>query len=461
MKRILNLIKSAIRGDEKNFTTGGINRAIVLLSIPMILEMIMEALFAVVDVFFVSRVSVNAVATVGLTESVITLVYSIAIGLSMATTAMVARRVGENEIEKAGEAAAQAILITVLISLVISVLGIVFAKDILRLMGGSRQLIEEGVGYTQIIFGGNLVIMLLFLLNSIFRGAGDAAIAMRALWIANILNMILDPCFIFGLGPFPELGVAGAAVATNIGRGIGVIFQLYILLRGRVIVRLARRHAKVVWAIIKRLLEVSLGGMGQYIIASASWIFLMRIISDFGESAVAGYTISIRMIIFAILPAWGMANAAATLVGQNLGAKQPDRAEISVWRSAFFTMVFLLSVSVIYYLFAYPMVGLFHDDISVVKYGVSSLKIICLGYVFFAYGMVISQAFNGAGDTKTPTWINFVCFWLLQIPLAYIMSKNLAMGPNGVFWAVAISETVLAIVCIIIFRQGKWKSVAI
>ena len=461
MKRILNLIKSAIRGDEKNFTTGGINRAIVLLSIPMILEMIMEALFAVVDVFFVSRVSVNAVATVGLTESVITLVYSIAIGLSMATTAMVARRVGENEIEKAGEAAAQAILITVLISLVISVLGIVFAKDILRLMGGSRQLIEEGVGYTQIIFGGNLVIMLLFLLNSIFRGAGDAAIAMRALWIANILNMILDPCFIFGLGPFPELGVAGAAVATNIGRGIGVIFQLYILLRGRVIVRLARRHAKVVWAIIKRLLEVSLGGMGQYIIASASWIFLMRIISDFGESAVAGYTISIRMIIFAILPAWGMANAAATLVGQNLGAKQPDRAEISVWRSAFFTMVFLLSVSVIYYLFAYPMVRLFHDDISVVKYGVSSLKIICLGYVFFAYGMVISQAFNGAGDTKTPTWINFVCFWLLQIPLAYIMSKNLAMGPNGVFWAVAISETVLAIVCIIIFRQGKWKSVAI
>ena len=461
MKRILNLIKSAIRGDEKNFTSGGINRAIVLLSIPMILEMIMEALFAVVDVFFVSRVSVNAVATVGLTESVITLVYSIAIGLSMATTAMVARRVGENDIEKAGEAAAQAILITVVISLVISILGIVFARDILRLMGGSRQLIEEGVGYTQIIFGGNLVIMLLFLLNSIFRGAGDAAIAMRALWIANILNMILDPCFIFGLGPFPELGVAGAAVATNIGRGIGVIFQLYVLFRGKVIVRLARRHAKVVWAIIKRLLDVSLGGMGQYIIASASWIFLMRIISDFGESAVAGYTISIRMIIFAILPAWGMANAAATLVGQNLGAKQPDRAEISVWRSAFFTMVFLLSVSVIYYLFAYPMVRLFHDDISVVKYGVASLKIICLGYVFFAYGMVISQAFNGAGDTKTPTWINFICFWLLQIPLAYVMSKNLAMGPNGVFWAVAISETILAIICIIIFRQGKWKSVAI
>ncbi len=461
MKRILNLIKSAIRGDEKNFTSGGINRAIVLLSIPMILEMIMEALFAVVDVFFVSRVSVNAVATVGLTESVITLVYSIAIGLSMATTAMVARRVGENDIEKAGEAAAQAILITVVISLVISILGIVFARDILRLMGGSRQLIEEGVRYTQIIFGGNLVIMLLFLLNSIFRGAGDAAIAMRALWIANILNMILDPCFIFGLGPFPELGVAGAAVATNIGRGIGVIFQLYVLFRGKVIVRLARRHAKVVWAIIKRLLDVSLGGMGQYIIASASWIFLMRIISDFGESAVAGYTISIRMIIFAILPAWGMANAAATLVGQNLGAKQPDRAEISVWRSAFFTMVFLLSVSVIYYLFAYPMVRLFHDDISVVKYGVASLKIICLGYVFFAYGMVISQAFNGAGDTKTPTWINFICFWLLQIPLAYVMSKNLAMGPNGVFWAVAISETILAIICIIIFRQGKWKSVAI
>ncbi len=461
MRKIWNLFWLALRGDEKNFTTGSINRAIVLLSIPMILEMIMEAFFAVVDVFFVSKVSINAVATVGLTESVITLVYSIAIGLSMATTAMVARRIGENNREKAAVAAVQAIAITVVISLIISLLGLVFAEDILRVMGGSETLIEEGVAYTQIIFAGNMVIMLLFLLNAIFRGAGDAAIAMRALWLANILNMILDPCFIFGLGPFPEMGVAGAAIATNIGRGIGVCFQLYILLRGKVIIKIARQHVRIVWDIILRLLRVSIGGMGQYLIASASWIFLMRIISEFGESAVAGYTISIRMIIFAILPAWGMANATATLVGQNLGANQPARAEKSVWKSAFYTMLFLLGVSVIYFLFASPMVQLFHDGPIVVKYGVASLKIICLGYVFFAYGMVISQAFNGAGDTKTPTWINFVCFWLLQIPLAYLMGISFKMGPNGVFWAVAISETVLAVIFVTIFRKGKWKSVKI
>ncbi len=461
MKKIWNLFWLAIRGDEKNFTTGGIDRAIILLSIPMILEMIMEALFAVVDVFFVSRVSVNAVATVGLTESVITLVYSIAIGLSMATTAMVARRVGEEDHEKAAIAAVQAILITLAFSVAISVLGIVFAADILRLMGGSEALIAEGVWYTRIIFGSNMVIMLLFLLNAIFRGAGDAAIAMRALWIANILNIILDPCFIFGLGPFPELGVAGAAVATSIGRGIGVMFQVYILLRGRVIIKIAKRHLIVVWSIIRRLLDVSVGGMGQYLIASASWIFLMRIMSEFGESAVAGYTISIRMIIFAILPAWGMANAAATLVGQNLGAEQPDRAEKSVWKAALYTMIFLLGVTVIYFVGATPMVQFFHADPLVVQYGVASLKIICLGYVFFAYGMVIGQAFNGAGDTKTPTWINFVCFWLLQIPLAYALGITVEIGPSGVFWAVAICETVLALICIYVFRLGKWKEVKI
>ena len=421
----------------------------------------MEALFAIVDVFFVSKVSVNAVATVGLTESVITLVYSVAIGLSMATTAMIARRVGEKNHDKASVAAVQAIVITIVISVVISAVGIFFAEDILRLMGGSETLIQEGASYTKIIFGGNLVIMLLFLLNAIFRGAGDAAIAMRALWLANILNMILDPCFIFGLGPFPEMGVAGAAVATNIGRGIGVFYQLYILLRGQVIVKIARKHLKVAWNIVKRILSVSIGGMGQYLIASASWIFLMRIISEFGESAVAGYTISIRMIIFAILPAWGMANATATLVGQNLGAGQPDRAETSVWRSSFFTMLFLLGVSVIYFILATPMVRFFHEGPVVVQFGVASLKIICLGYVFFAYGMVISQAFNGAGDTKTPTWINFLCFWILQIPLAYLMAFPFKLGPNGVFWAIAISETVLAVIFIFIFKKGKWKEVKI
>ncbi|MCB0664327.1 MAG: MATE family efflux transporter [Saprospiraceae bacterium] len=461
MKQIFKIIWQAIRGEEKSYTTGSINRAIVLLSIPMILEMIMEAFFAVVDVFFVSRISVNAVATVGLTESVITLVYSIAIGLSMATTAMVSRRVGEHDEDKAAEAAVQSIIIAVCFSILISVLGFIFARDILSLMGGSAALIDEGIWYTRIIFAGNIVIMLLFLLNAIFRGAGDAAIAMQALWIANLLNIVLDPCLIFGWGPFPELGVAGAAVATNVGRGIGVLFQLYMLLKGNLIVRIAVKHLRVNWKVIRSLIRVSLGGMGQYVIASASWIFLMRIMAEFGEVAVAGYTISIRMLIFALLPAWGMANAAATLVGQNLGAKQPERAEISVWRSAFFTMLFLFFVSLLYFFFAQPMVQFFHSDPEVVKYGVSSLKIICLGYVFFAYGMVISQAFNGAGDTNTPTWLNFICFWLLQIPLAYLMGITLHLGPNGVFWAVAISESVLAVLCILMFRRGKWKLVEI
>ncbi len=461
MKKVFQLFWIALKGDEKHFTSGSINRAIVLLSIPMILEMVMEALFAVVDVFFVSRVSVNAVATVGLTESVITLVYSVAIGLSMATTAMVSRRVGENKPEKAGEAAVQAIMVTVIFSVILGISGVIFAEDILRLMGGSETLIAEGIWYTRIIFGGNIVIMLLFLLNAVFRGAGDAAIAMRALWISNTLNIILDPCLIFGLGPFPEMGVAGAAVATNIGRGIGVLFQLYILFRGKVIVQILRSHWKWVKPVVKRLLEVSIGGMGQYLIASASWIFLMRIMAEFGEEAVAGYTISIRLIIFAILPAWGMSNAASTLVGQNLGAGQPDRAEKSVWTSAFYTMMFLLLVSIIYYLFAPGLIRFFHDDIRVVEYGVQSLKIISLGYVFFAYGMVISQSFNGAGDTRTPTVLNFICFWLLQIPMAYVLGITLEFGANGVFWAIAICETILALLCIHLFRKGKWKTVEI
>jgi putative MATE family efflux protein len=461
MKPILKIIWEAIRGEEKSYTTGSINRAIVLLSIPMILEMIMEALFAVVDVFFVSKVSVNAVATIGLTESVITLVYSIAMGLSLATTAMVSRRIGEGDRERAAIAAVQAIIITFFFSLLISIAGVVYARDILALMGGSEELIREGLWYTRLIFGGNIVIMFLFLLNAIFRGAGDAAIAMRALWLANILNIILDPCFIFGWGPFPEMGVTGAAVATNIGRGIGVLFQLYVLLRGKVIINIARRHLMIVWGVIRGILKVAVGGMSQHIIASASWIFLMRIIAEFGEEALAGYTISIRLLIFALLPAWGVANAAATLVGQNLGAGQPDRAETSVWRSAFFSMLFLLGVSILYFVMARPLVRFFHTDPEVVRYGVASLKIICLGYVFYAYGMVISQAFNGAGDTKTPTLLNFICFWLLQIPMAYLLGITWNIGPNGVFWAVAISESILAVMGIYVFRLGKWKLVQI
>ncbi|MDH3242998.1 MAG: MATE family efflux transporter [Saprospiraceae bacterium] len=461
MKKYWKLLWVAIRGEEKNFTSGSINRAIFLLSVPMILEMVMEALFAVVDVFFVSRVSVNAVATVGLTESVITVVYAIAIGLSMATTAMVARRIGEGKKDAAAVAAVQAMVITFSFSLIISVAGFFYAEKILYLMGGDDDLVAEGASYTRIIFAGNFVIMFLFLLNAVFRGAGDASIAMRALWIANGLNIVLDPCLIFGWGPFPELGVAGAAVATNIGRGIGVIFQLFVLFGGNSIIQIGRKHLRIAWSVVKRLFEVSLGGMGQYVIASSSWIFLMRIMSEFGEQAVAGYTISIRMLIFTILPAWGMANAAATLVGQNLGASEPDRAELSVWRSAFYTMLFLLFVSIIYIVWAPDLVRIFHEGPLVVKYGTASLRIICLGYIFFAYGMVISQAFNGAGDTRTPTVMNFICFWAIQIPLAYWIGITQGLGPNGVFWAVAISETILAGLCIYLFRKGRWKKIAI
>lgn len=461
MSKIFKTIIAAIQGKEKNFTSGSIKRAIVYLSIPMILEMVMESLFAVVDVFFVSQVSVDAVSTVGLTESVITIVYSMAIGLSMAATAIVARRIGEKDEEGAARAAVQAIIIGVVVSLVLGVAGYFSAAEILRLMGGSEALIAEGVGYTKIAFATNMVIMLLFLLNAIFRGAGDASLAMASLWVANIINIILDPLFIFGIGPFPELGVMGAAVATSIGRGLGVAFQLFILFRGVSIIKVAARHWKPKWAIMLKMIKVGASGFMQFFISSASWIFLMRIIAIFGSEAIAGYTIAIRMIIFTILPAWGLANAAATLVGQNLGAGQPERAELSVWKAAFYNMLFLLSVSIVFFVFAQPFMTLFTDVPAVIEAGTLSLRIICVGYIFFAYGMVISQAFNGAGDTRTPMFINFFCFWLMEIPLSYFLSVNLGMGLAGVCWAIAGSETALAIIAVIIFRKGKWKEISL
>ncbi|MCB0587631.1 MAG: MATE family efflux transporter [Phaeodactylibacter sp.] len=461
MSKILDTFAEALNGKEKKYTSGSINRAIVLLSIPMILEMVMESLFAVADVFFVSRVSVDAVATVGLTESVVTLVYAIAVGMSMAATAMVARRVGEEKPEQAAVAAAQSMLIGLGISVATGIPGIIFAEDILRLMGGSEELIANGVGYTRILLGSNVVIMLLFLLNGIFRGAGDAAIAMRSLWLANLINIALDPLFIFGLGPFPEMGVQGAAMATFIGRGAGVLYQLYILFGKSGVIQLRWEHFQVHLRIIRKLGKVASTGAGQFLIGSASWIFLMRIIAHFGSEAVAGYTIAIRLIIFTILPSWGLANAAATLVGQNLGAGKPERAEKSVWQSAFYNMLFLLSVSIIYFLFANPILGLFNGEPAVLEAGVLSLRIICAGYVFFAYGMVISQAFNGAGDTRTPTIINLFCFWMLEIPVAYFLSIKMEWGLAGVCWAIAGSETVLAIISILVFRMGWWKTVEI
>lgn len=456
---LFSLLRQSLRGDEQNFTEGSINRAIFLLSVPMILEMLMESLFAVVDVYFVSKLGDNdAVATVGLTESVITLIYSVAFGLSMGVTAMVARRVGEKDIKAAGVAAIQSFYVALTISSVISVIGLVFAKDILRLMGASEDIIENHSGYTRWMFGGNITIMMLFVVNAVFRGAGNASIAMRALMISNGLNIMLDPVFIFGWGPVPGFGVEGAGIATTLGRGCGVMYQLYHLLKGKGLVKIHRENLRVRWTVIKKLLALSAGGTGQFIIASASWIFLMRIMSSFGSAALAGYTIAIRVIIFTILPAWGFSNAAATLVGQNLGAGQPERAEKSAWRAAFLTMMFLGLVSLFFMFSAPSIIRLFTADAEVISQGVKCLRIICLGYIFYAYGMVISQSFNGAGDTVTPTILNFFGFWVLQIPLAYTLAILLQIGPAGVYTAVAASESVLAIVCIIVFRRGKWKA---
>lgn len=459
VKKIFQTFQLAIRGTEKEFTTGSIRRAIFLLAIPMVLEMVMESLFAVVDIYFVGKVGVDAQATVGLTESVLTLVYAMAIGLSMATTAMVARRIGEKNPTAAGKVAVQAGIMALAISLLVGLVGLFIPETILRMMGGSDTLISQGKEYTRIMLGGNATVMFIFLLNAVFRGAGDAAIAMRSLWLANGINLVLDPCLILGWGPFPEMGVAGAAIATNIGRGTGVIYQLWVLTRGKGIIRIPRAALKVEWATLSQLFRISLGGMGQFLIGSASWILLVWIVSRFGSEAVAGYTISFRIIVFTILPSWGLANAAAALVGQNLGARQPERAEKSVWLSARYNMAFLALIAVVFYVFAYEFSALFNDNPRVIEIAVHSLRIICAGYIFFAYGMVISQAFNGAGDTRTPTWVNFICLWLVQLPVAYLLAMPFEWGPDGVFWAIAISQSLLALVCIWLFKQGKWKSV--
>ena len=461
MKKFLQLLWTAVAGKEKEFTTGSINRAIFLLAVPMVLEMVMESLFAIVDVFFVARVGTEAVATVGMTEVVLMIIESVALGLAMATTAMVSRRIGAKQPGKAATAAVQAIILGLIISIVLGGGCFIFAREILEMMGGSESLIEQGTGYTRILLGFSGTLTFIFILNAVFRGAGDASIAMRTLWLANGLNIILDPCLIFGLGPFPEMGVTGAAVATTIGRGTGVLYQLYHLFNGKAIIRLAWQHMVLVPEVIGKLFRISLGGAGQYLIATASWLFIVRIISNFGDEALAGYTIAIRIIIFSILPAWGMANAASTLVGQNLGAGEPTRAEKSVWRAAQFNVAFLLLVSIIFWTAAPYAMTFFTDQADVASAGVAGLRILCVGYVFYAFGMVISQSFNGAGDTRTPTIINFVCFWLLQIPLAYLLSNHTSLAYEGVFWAVVISESILAVIAIVLFRKGRWKQVVI
>ncbi len=459
---ILSLFRQAIVGTEENFTEGSINRAIFLLSIPMILEMAMESLLAVVDIFFISRLNNNdAVTAVGLTESVIAIVYSLAMGVGMAATAMVARRVGEQDRPGASIAAVNALYIGAFISVLISIGGLIFYKDILRLMGASAGVVEVGSGYTWWMLTGNFTIVALFLVNAIFRGAGNAAIAMQSLWIANILNMILDPILIFGWGPIPSFGVEGAAIATNIGRGAGVLYQVLFLMGTRGVIQITKGSLRADRNVILRLLEVAAGNVGQFLISTASWLFLARIVVTFGSAAFAGYQIAIRVIIFTILPSWGMANAAATLVGQNLGAQQPERAETSVWRAGFLNMVFLGLVSIAFYFISEPIMRIFSADDQVVHYGTQCLRIVAFGYVFYGYGMVIVQAFNGAGDSRTPTILNLFCYWLFQVPLAWVLARQTSLGVTGTFWAIAIAESVIAVIAILLFRRGTWKKVKI
>jgi putative MATE family efflux protein len=450
-------IREAVRGSELDFTQVSVSRAVVLLAVPMVLEMSMESLFAVVDIFWVSRLGSEAVATVGLTESMLAIISAGAMGLSAAATALVARRFGEQNQEEAASTAVQAIAVGTVAALLFGVTGAFLAPTFLSAMGASPETVRTGSGYTALMLGGNLTIMLLFVVNAIFRGAGDAAAAMRTLWLSNLINIALGPCFIFGWGPFPRLGVTGAAVATNIGRGIGVAYQFSALVRGRRLA-LKRRHWRLDAAKMRALLRLASTGTFQTLIETASWLGLVRILAKFGSSALAGYTIAIRVVIFALLPSWGMANAAATLVGQNLGAGQPDRAERSVWLTALYNFLFLGVVAVVFVALPEPIVRWFTKEPDVVPYAVDCLRIVSLGFVFFAYGMVMVQAFNGAGDTVTPTIINFVSFWLVKIPLAYALAIGTGMGPHGVFVAVTIAYGLQTAISIVLFRRGRWKT---
>ncbi len=451
----------ALSGKDFDFTTGSIRKAIFMLSIPMVLEMLMESIFALVDIAYVSRVSVNAVATIGLTESVITLIYAVAIGLSMAATAIVARRVGEKKLKEARESAVQAILLGITVAIVTGIFGALYSKEILGLMGGSPQLIQEGQGYTQLMLGGNITILLLFLINAIFRGAGDASVAMWILVLSNGLNIILDPIFIFGWGPIPEYGVMGAAIATNIGRGTAVLFQLIILFYGWSKIKICISDIVIRLKVMANILKVSAGGIAQFLIGTSSWIFLMRIMSEFGSEVLAGYTIAIRVMMFTLMPSWGMSNAAATLVGQNLGADQPDRAEESVWKTGKYNAIFMFTISLIYLCFAEKIILFFNTTPEVVEYGTLCLQIIAAGYVFYAYGMVLTQAFNGAGDTGTPTKINFLIFWVFQLPFAYVLAITFNYGAVGVFLAISIAEVLLTLISYLLFKKGKWKKIKV
>jgi len=455
------LVRSSLSGEAHDFTRGSLTRAIWLLAIPMVLEMAMESTFAIVDVYFVARLGDAAVSVVGLTEALLTLVYAFAFGLAMSTTALVARRIGEGNVPGAVRGASAALVLGLVVGLIFSLPGVLLAPELLGLMKAEPAVIAAGSGYTRFVLGGSVVVLFLHLDNAIFRGAGDPALAMRALGIANAINLALDPCLIFGLGPFPELGVAGAGLATLIGRSIGVLYQWSMLRRGTGRLALRGAVARVEWPVLVELVRLSLGGVAQLLIATASWVALMRIVAPFGKSAVAGYTIAVRIVIFAFLPAWGLANSAATLVGQNLGAGAPERAERSVWLTGFYNMAFLACVSVVFLVFAPELIAIFTDAEETRALGVQALRTLSYGYVFYAWGMVLAQAFNGAGDTLTPTRLNLFCFWLFQIPLAWGLAHPAGMGPAGVFWSVCLSESLLALAALVVFRRGRWKEARI
>ncbi len=455
---IWGAVREALRGSRRNYTEGPIGRAILILAIPMVLEMMMESVFVVCDVFFVSKLGPDAVATVGLTESLLAIVYTIGMGLSIGVTATVARRTGEHDNEGASRSAVQGITLGLFVSLGLGVLGAIFAPTLLRLMGASPDVLATGSHFTRVMLGGSASILLLFLINGIFRGAGDAQLSMRTLWLANGINILLGPCLIFGLGPFPRLGVTGAAVATTIGRSTGVLFGLAQFFRQSGRVHIHRRHLTVDPGLMVKLLRLSGSGMFQVLIGTASWIGLVRILAGFGSTALAGYTIAIRIVLFALLPSWGMGNAAATMVGQALGARKPDRAEQAVWRAAFYNLCFLGVVGVIFVFGARGIVHLFTSDPAVAEYARTALRVIAIGFVLYAYGMVLSQSFNGAGDTWTPTWLGFFSFWLFEIPLAYLLAVHLGFGPFGVFTAIPIAFSVYAIAALVMFRRGGWKA---
>lgn len=464
ISNLFQLFRQAIKGGEHDYTTGSIRKAIFLLAVPMILELSLESVFAVVDMYFVGHLpnSQNAVQTVGLTESVISIVYSIAIGLSTAASAMVSRRIGEKDPEAAAKAGMQSIIVSLFVTVVISVAGVVFASDILKMMGAQPEVVEEGTPFTRIMLGGSLVVIMIFLINGIFRGAGDAAIAMRSLWIASIINIILCPIFIYGVGDWKGWGLTGAAFATTIGRGTGVLYQCYHLFKGSGNIHFRKAHLVFDWPLIGSLIKIAWPATLQFLIASGSWIVLAWIIATSGgKAASAGYQVAIRNVVFFILPAWGLSNAAAALVGQNLGAKEPGRAEKSVLLSAKYNGIFMGFVMILFVALAEPIIGIFTNDKEMQEFGALALRIIGTGYIFYGIGMVMIQALNGSGDTKTPTWINLIGFWAFQIPLGYVLAKPLGMGPTGAFIAIPAAETLIAIWAYIIFKKGKWKTVKV